>query len=115
MEKPPFIIKCVFFIFTIFFILKVILVSIILFVACTKQEPPNTLTGVWHRDNGATYSFYEDSRFQQSDKPGAQWVWIKKGNQVYLYGNLDRFWTVDFVGRDEVIVIEDEKFTITRK
>jgi hypothetical protein len=40
------------------------------------------MTGAWHRDNGATYSFYEDSRFQQSDKPGAQWVWIKKGNQV---------------------------------
>jgi hypothetical protein len=89
----------------------------ITFCNCTKQEPvrPTPMTGVWHRDNGATYSFFEDSRFQQSDKPGAQWVWIKKGNQVYLYGNLDRFWTVDFVGRDEVIVIEDEKFTITRK
>lgn len=84
-------------------------------IYCTKQEPPNTMTGVWHRDNGATYSFFEDSRFQQSDKPGAQWVWIKKGNQVYLYGNPDRFWTVDFLGRDEVAVIEDDKFTITRK
>jgi len=87
----------------------------ITFCNCTKQDPPNTMTGVWHRDNGTAYSFFEDSRFQQSDKPGDQWVWIKKGNQVYLYGNPDRFWTVDFVGRDEITVIEDEKFTITRK
>lgn len=82
--------------------------------SCTKQEPPNTMTGVWHRDNGTTYSFFDDSRFRQSDEPGKQWVWEKKGTRVFLYGQPDRVWTVDFIGMDEVEVIETDTFKITR-
>lgn len=72
------------------------------------------MTGVWQRDDGTTYSFFDDSRFRQSDKPG-QWVWQKKGVRVFLYGAPDRIWTVDFVGVDEIEVIETDTFKITRQ
>lgn len=88
---------------------------IFIFFACTKQDATNTMTGVWLRDNGTTYSFFDDSRFQQSDQPGKQWVWEKKGTRVFLYGTPDRVWTVDFIGADEVEVIETDTFIITRQ
>lgn len=91
------------------------LIFFALVLSCTKQEQANYMTGVWLRDNGVTYSFFDDSRFRQSDAPGKQWIWEKKGTRVFLYGTPDRVWTVNFTGPDEVEVIETDTFKITRQ
>ena len=91
------------------------ILGLMLILACTKSEPVNEMTGVWARDNGVIYSFFDDSRFQQSDKAGQQWIWEKKGTRIFFYGNPERVWTVDFQGVNDVTVIETDTFKINRK
>lgn len=82
--------------------------------ACTKSNSENTMTGVWIRDTGTEYLFFDDSRFQQSDLPGQQWIWDKKGKKVFFYGNPERTWTVDFITGDNIRVIETDTFELIR-
>ncbi len=87
----------------------------LIFSACIKLDQPNEMTGVWSRDNGVTYSFFDDSRFKQSDLLGQQWIWEKKGTRIFFYGSPERVWTVDFVDQNHVLAIETDTFNIERK
>lgn len=78
--------------------------------ACHK--PAYDLTGDWSRGS-VVYSFYDDSRFKQSDL-GGQWVWQLKGDVLFLYGQPDREMKVEWVSRDEVKMIEVDTFTLVR-
>ena len=88
---------------------------LLVFSACIKLDQPNEMTGVWSSDDGIIYSFFDDSRFKQSDLPGQQWIWEKKGVRIFFYGSPDRIWTVDFVDQTHVQVIETDTFNIERK
>lgn len=95
-------------------ILKFCTIAVLLLVACTKEQT-NAITGTWARP-GVVYSFFDDSRFQQSDKPGEQWIWSQDGETVNLYGNPERVWRVVFLAADSVQVVEQaDTFTIRRQ
>lgn len=96
--------------------LNIIFALFLLLAACTKQQQ-NNMTGVW-ASAGVTYYFFDDSRFQQSDRPGEQWVWTFAKGRVNLYGNggaMDRLWAVEFLTPDRVQVIEQDTFEIWRQ
>lgn len=91
--------------------------ALAIFGRCTKAEQGQPdMTGQWCRDDSAvTYSFFDDSRFQQSDRPGEQWIWKQGAGTVHLYGNPERHWFIAFDGPNEVRVIETDTFTIYRQ
>lgn len=88
-----------------------------IFGRCAKAEQGQPdMTGQWCRDDSdVTYSFFDDSRFQQSDRPGEQWIWKQGAGRVDLLGNPQRLWLVAFDGPNEVRVIESDTFTIYRQ
>lgn len=93
-----------------------IAVVVVLLTACTKQESTGDLTGTWHSaQKGVTYSFFDDSRFQQSDLPGEQWIWERDRDRVHLYGTPRRLWIIEFLTADQVQVIEQDTFQIVRQ
>lgn len=99
-----------------FFAIKSLAIAAALFLfanGCAKEQP-ETLTGQWRDAGGVVYSFFDDSRFQQSDQPGQQWIWEKKGATVQFYGNPDRAWVLLYLGRDSVRAIETDTFAIIR-
>lgn len=91
--------------------------ALAIFGRCTKVEQGQPdMTGQWFRDdNNTTYSFFDDSRFQQSDRAGEQWIWKQGAGRVDLLGNPQRLWLVAFDGSNEVRVIETDTFTIYRQ
>ena len=93
-----------------------IIFALLLLLGCTKTEQ-NTMTGVWE-GGGITYYFFDDSRFQQSDRPGEQWIWTLSKGKVNLYGNggaLDRLWTVEFMTPEHVRATETDTFEIWKR
>lgn len=76
------------------------------------HKPAYDLTGEWSRGS-VVYSFFDDSRFKQSDLSG-QWVWQLKGDALYLYGQPDREMKVEWVSSDEVKMIEVDTFNLIR-
>lgn len=88
-----------------------------LFGRCAKQDQGQPdITGVWVRTAPAIeYRFFDDSRFQQSDLPGEQWIWEQEAGTVCLYGNPERSWDVVFLSDTRARVVEFDTFEITRK
>lgn len=89
----------------------------ILAATACKKEPQINLTGTWSGSaSGIIYRFFDDSRFQQSDMPGKQWVWKMAGNDVLFYGNPERTWKIIYALEDEFQVLElTDTLTLYRK
>lgn len=86
-------------------------------IAACKEDSPGSMTGTWERANGTEYYFFDDSRFQQADRPGEQWIWKQKPSRVDLYGDggaVDRLWKIEFLDAGLVRVIETDTFEIMR-
>ena len=88
-----------------------------LFGRCAKQEKGQPdITGIWVRTAPAIeYRFFDDSRFQQSDLPGEQWIWKQESGRVRLLGNPERSWDVVFLSDTRARVVETDTFEISRK
>ena len=83
-------------------------------MSCFKTINENSMTGTWHRDTGTKYLFFDDSRYQQTDRPGEQWIWSQNKDKVRLIGNPERTWTVEFITDDNIRVIETDTFELIR-
>ena len=95
----------------------VFVAAMVILTACTKHEHRQPdITGVWVRTAPAIeYRFFDDSRFQQSDMPGEQWIWEQEAGTVCLYGNPERSWDVVSLSDTRARVVELDTFEITRK
>lgn len=83
--------------------------------SCIKlDDPAEIVTGFWIRDNGISYSFFDDSRYQQSNLPGEQWIWERRGDRILLYGNPDREMQIKFVDPDRMRVVDMDTFYLNR-
>jgi hypothetical protein len=112
-EYTPGIVKLFFIALTT----AVFVAAMVVFATCTKQnERQAEITGVWVRTAPAIeYRFFDDSRFQQSDLPGEQWIWEQQAGRVHLFGNPQRDWIVLFLSDTRARVVEADTFEIDRK
>lgn len=73
------------------------------------------MTGTWMDSaSGIVYRFFDDSRFQQSDMLGEQWIWETKADRVFLHGSPERLWRIEYETPDLIQVIETDTFKIQR-
>ncbi len=95
----------------------VLVATMVILAACAKQDHgQQDITGVWVRTAPAIeYRFFDDSRFQQSDIPGEQWIWKQGVGRVRLIGNPERSWEVLFLSDTRARVVETDTFEIERK
>lgn len=112
-EYTPGIVK----LFFIALATAVFVAAIVIFSTCTKQDQGKPeITGIWVRAAPAIeYRFFDDSRFQQSDLPGEQWIWEQEAGRVHLFGNPQRDWSVVFLSDTRARVVETDTFEIDRK
>lgn len=91
--------------------------TMVILAACAKQDQGQPdITGAWGRTAPAIeYRFFDDSRFQQSDLPGEQWIWKQEVGRVRLLGNPQRVWSVVFLSDTRARVVETDTFEIERK
>lgn len=96
---------------------SVFVAAMVVFATCTKRnERQAEITGIWVRTSPAIeYRFFDDSRFQQSDLPGEQWIWEQQAGRVRLFGNPQRDWIVVFLSDTRARVVESDTFEIDRK
>lgn len=93
-----------------------IALALLMFLGLCCEKQPDGITGTWVRYSpDITYHFFDDSRFQQSDHVGKQWVWEQIGNDVYLHGTPERVLCIEFREANEALVIEQDTFVILRK
>lgn len=95
----------------------VFVAAMVILAACAKQDQgQQDITGVWVRTAPAIeYRFFDDSRFQQSDIPGEQWIWKQEVGRVRLLGNPERYLGVMFLSDTRARVVETDTFEIERK
>jgi hypothetical protein len=98
--------------FHYYFLAYFLIIMALVAILDSCHKPAYDLTGDWSRGS-VFYSFYDDSRFKQSDLSG-QWVWQLKGDVLYLYGQPDREMKVEWISGDEVKMIEVDTFTLIR-
>lgn len=93
-----------------------VLVLVVWLASCSKHDGLLDITGTWERTSSAIeYRFFDDSRFQQSDVPGGQWIWKQEAGRIRLLGNPQRTWSVFFFSGNRMRVVESDTFEIERK
>lgn len=87
---------------------------LLLLSACSKQGA-ESITGIWIGDDGTAYTFFDDSRFKQSDQLQKQWIWKQTGAHIDFYGDPNRIWLIQFITPDSLQATENKIFGLRRQ
>lgn len=85
--------------------------------ACKKDEPKIALTGTWCTLVPLELYYFTDmSVFSQATRPGEQWIYDQRGNEIKFFGTPDRIWRIVYALEDEFKVVEEtDTLTLFRK
>lgn len=98
-------------------ILLIIACFVFVASACKKEEPQIALTGTWCTLVPLELYYFTDmSVFSQATRPGEQWIYDQRGNEIKFFGTPDRTWRIVYALEDEFQVVEEtDTLTLFRK